>query len=115
MECCIARPDPQPLSLIVLTLMLPYSIAFAIGWTVLLALWILFGIPLGPGSGMFYPPARAHDLRAVVPSIFLDFFAPRIHCLIPSEAAKKSSECFETLSMNGKSSMISNLLRSSLR
>ena len=40
-----------------LTLMLPYSVAFAIGWTVLLALWILFGIPLGPGSGMVYPPA----------------------------------------------------------
>ena len=40
-----------------LTLMLPYSLAFAIGWTVLLALWILFGIPLGPGSGMVYPPA----------------------------------------------------------
>jgi aminobenzoyl-glutamate transport protein len=40
-----------------LTLMLPYSVAFAIGWTVLLALWILFGIPLGPGSGMVYLPA----------------------------------------------------------
>ena len=39
-----------------LTLMLPYSIAFAIGWTVLLALWLLLGIPLGPGSGMVYPP-----------------------------------------------------------
>jgi aminobenzoyl-glutamate transport protein len=40
-----------------LTLMLPYSIAFAIGWTALLALWLLLGIPLGPGSGMVYPPA----------------------------------------------------------
>ena len=40
-----------------LTLMLPYSVAFAIGWTALLALWILLGIPLGPGSGMVYPPA----------------------------------------------------------
>ncbi|HZA54350.1 MAG TPA: AbgT family transporter [Candidatus Udaeobacter sp.] len=40
-----------------LTLMLPYSVAFAIGWTVLLALWLLLGIPLGPGSGMVYPPA----------------------------------------------------------
>src|SRR5215813_11918 len=37
-------------------LMLPYSIAFAIGWTALLALWLLLGIPLGPGSGMVYPP-----------------------------------------------------------
>ena len=40
-----------------LTLMLPYSIAFAIGWTALLAFWLLLGIPLGPGSGMIYPPA----------------------------------------------------------
>src|SRR5215475_2942496 len=40
-----------------LTLMLPYSIAFAIGWTALLVLWLLLGIPLGPGSGMVYPPA----------------------------------------------------------
>jgi aminobenzoyl-glutamate transport protein len=40
-----------------LTLMLPYSVAFAIGWTVLLAIWLLLGIPLGPGSGMVYPPA----------------------------------------------------------
>jgi aminobenzoyl-glutamate transport protein len=39
-----------------LTLMLPYSVAFAIGWTALLALWLLLGIPLGPGSGMVYPP-----------------------------------------------------------
>lgn len=40
-----------------LTLMLPYSIAFAIGWTLLLAVWLLLGIPLGPGSGMVYRPA----------------------------------------------------------
>jgi aminobenzoyl-glutamate transport protein len=40
-----------------LTLMLPYSVTFAIGWTLLLALWLLLGIPLGPGSGMVYPPA----------------------------------------------------------
>jgi aminobenzoyl-glutamate transport protein len=40
-----------------LTLMLPYSVAFAVGWTLLLALWLLLGIPLGPGSGMVYPPA----------------------------------------------------------
>jgi aminobenzoyl-glutamate transport protein len=40
-----------------LTLMLPYSVAFAIGWTVLLAVWLFLGIPLGPGSGMVYPPA----------------------------------------------------------
>jgi aminobenzoyl-glutamate transport protein len=40
-----------------LTLMIPYSIAFAIGWTLLLGLWLLFGFPLGPGSGAVYVPA----------------------------------------------------------
>lgn len=40
-----------------LTLMLPYSVAFAIGWTLLLVIWLLLGIPLGPGSGMVYTPA----------------------------------------------------------
>lgn len=39
------------------TLMLPYSVAFALGWTALLALWLLLGIPLGPGSAIVYPPA----------------------------------------------------------
>jgi aminobenzoyl-glutamate transport protein len=40
-----------------LTLMLPYSLAFAIGWAALLALWLLLGVPLGPGSPIVYPPA----------------------------------------------------------
>ena len=40
-----------------LTLMLPYSISFAIGWTLLLVTWLVMGIPLGPGSGVVYPPA----------------------------------------------------------
>jgi aminobenzoyl-glutamate transport protein len=39
-----------------LTLMLPYSVSFAIGWTLLLIAWLLLGIPLGPGSGVVYPP-----------------------------------------------------------
>jgi len=34
--------------------MLPYSIAFFIVWTVLLIAWISLGVPLGPGSGIFY-------------------------------------------------------------
>jgi aminobenzoyl-glutamate transport protein len=39
----------------ILALMLPYSIAFAFSWTLLLALWLLFGIPLGPGASLIYP------------------------------------------------------------
>jgi aminobenzoyl-glutamate transport protein len=40
-----------------LTLMLPYSVAFAVGWTALMGFWLLLGIPLGPGSIVVYPPA----------------------------------------------------------
>jgi aminobenzoyl-glutamate transport protein len=40
-----------------LALMLPYSVAFAVTWTVLLAIWLLLGIPLGPGASLTYPPA----------------------------------------------------------
>jgi aminobenzoyl-glutamate transport protein len=39
----------------ILVTMLPYSVAFAIGWTLLLVLWVAFGIPLGPGVSLTYP------------------------------------------------------------
>jgi aminobenzoyl-glutamate transport protein len=32
--------------------MLPYSIAFFIGWVILLIIWLLAGLPLGPGAGV---------------------------------------------------------------
>lgn len=32
--------------------MLPYSIVFFIGWVVLLIIWLLTGLPLGPGAGL---------------------------------------------------------------
>ncbi|MGJ3243755.1 MAG: AbgT family transporter [Opitutales bacterium] len=35
--------------------MLPYSIAFGLGWTVLLVLWYLLGLPLGPGAPLSLP------------------------------------------------------------
>ena len=35
--------------------MLPYSIAFAIGWSALFALWIGFGWAIGPGAPLTYP------------------------------------------------------------
>ena len=34
--------------------MLPYSIGFFIIWTILLIIWIIFGLPLGPNAGLFY-------------------------------------------------------------
>lgn len=35
--------------------MMPYSIAFFIFWTLLIIVWTYLNIPLGPGSGIFYP------------------------------------------------------------
>ena len=32
--------------------MLPYSIFFMIGWSVLLIIWMMFGLPLGPGASL---------------------------------------------------------------
>ncbi|HEX7027591.1 MAG TPA: AbgT family transporter [Gammaproteobacteria bacterium] len=37
-------------------MMLPYSIAFSVGATLLLIVWMLLGIPLGPGVEMIYSP-----------------------------------------------------------
>lgn len=39
-----------------ISVMLPYSIAFAIGWTILLIVWLSADIPLGPGVSAFYDP-----------------------------------------------------------
>ncbi|PAV27818.1 aminobenzoyl-glutamate transporter [Virgibacillus profundi] len=36
--------------------MLPYSIYFLAGWTIMLIVWMLFGIPLGPGGPLEYHP-----------------------------------------------------------
>ncbi|MFP6677202.1 MAG: AbgT family transporter [Pirellulaceae bacterium] len=41
----------------VISLMLPYTIAFLISWVILLVIWMALGIPLGPGgSPMFMEP-----------------------------------------------------------
>ncbi len=34
----------------VISAMLPYSVVFLIGWSLLLILWILFALPIGPGA-----------------------------------------------------------------
>lgn len=36
--------------------MLPYSIAFGISWMIMLAVWLIFGLPLGPGAPVIYVP-----------------------------------------------------------
>ncbi|SFB33141.1 aminobenzoyl-glutamate transport protein [Lentibacillus halodurans] len=37
-----------------ISVMLPYSLYFLIGWTIMLVVWMLLGIPLGPGSPIIY-------------------------------------------------------------
>ena len=38
----------------VMATMLPYSIVFFILWTILIIIWILLGLPLGPGADLYY-------------------------------------------------------------
>lgn len=38
-----------------ISVMFPYSIFFLIVWALVLVVWMLFGIDLGPGSGITYP------------------------------------------------------------
>lgn len=38
----------------VISTMLPYSLAFLIGWIIMFSVWYLLGLPLGPGSPLFY-------------------------------------------------------------
>ena len=34
--------------------MIPYSVAFLIGWSLMLVVWLLLGLPIGPGIGINY-------------------------------------------------------------
>lgn len=38
----------------IISVMLPYSIAFLIGWIILLIIWLTLGLPLGPDSQIYY-------------------------------------------------------------
>ncbi len=49
----IARYDKKAGIGTVISTMLPYSFVFLIGWSVLLVIWILLELPIGPGASMF--------------------------------------------------------------
>ncbi|MHC4908507.1 MAG: AbgT family transporter [Planctomycetota bacterium] len=36
--------------------MLPYTIVFAVVWTIMIVIWMALGIPLGPGGGLTFTP-----------------------------------------------------------
>ncbi len=41
------------------SVMLPYSVVFLIGWAIMFGLWIGFELPIGPGAPLQYVPATA--------------------------------------------------------
>ena len=45
--------DPKAGIGTVVATMLPYTIAFLIVWMILLSLWLLIGLPVGPGAELF--------------------------------------------------------------
>lgn len=53
----LQRYEPKAGIGTVVAVMLPYSMVFLIGWTVLFALWMAMGWPIGPGAPLEYIPA----------------------------------------------------------
>ena len=49
----VQRYDPKAGIGTVIATMLPYSIAFLVGWMALLVIWLLLGVPLGPGAELY--------------------------------------------------------------
>jgi aminobenzoyl-glutamate transport protein len=49
----VQRYDPKAGIGTVIATMLPYSIAFLAVWMVLLVIWLLLGVPLGPGAELY--------------------------------------------------------------
>ncbi len=49
----VKKYDPESGIGTLVSLMLPYSIMFLISWVILLVLWMLLGLPLGPGAFIY--------------------------------------------------------------
>ncbi len=49
----VQRYDKQGGIGTVIATMLPYSVAFLVAWMVLMAIWLLLGLPLGPGAELY--------------------------------------------------------------
>ena len=55
-----ALPHPATLFaifalLVIVATMLPYTVVFLVGWMVLFSIWLIFGLPVGPGSPLYIP------------------------------------------------------------
>ena len=53
----LQRYEPKAGIGTVIAVMLPYSMVFLAGWTVLFAIWMAMGWPIGPGAPLDYIPA----------------------------------------------------------
>lgn len=53
----LQRYEPKAGIGTVIATMLPYSLVFALGWTLLFAVWLALGLPIGPDSPLQYIPA----------------------------------------------------------
>jgi aminobenzoyl-glutamate transport protein len=53
----LQRYEPRAGIGTVIAVMLPYSIVFMVGWTLLFSIWLLLGLPIGPGAPLEYIPA----------------------------------------------------------
>ncbi len=51
----LARWDPKAGIGTVIATMLPYTVVFLLVWTVLLTVWLLLALPVGPGAPLFIP------------------------------------------------------------
>ncbi|MBA2745699.1 MAG: AbgT family transporter, partial [Flavisolibacter sp.] len=38
----------------IVSLMLPYSLIFLLGWIILFIIWYYTGLPIGPGAEIYY-------------------------------------------------------------
>ena len=53
----LQRYEPKAGIGTVISVMLPYSVVFALGWTALFVVWLAFDLPIGPGAPLQYIPA----------------------------------------------------------
>lgn len=49
----VARYEPKAGIGTVIATMLPYTVVFLVSWTALLVIWMLAGLPVGPGAGLY--------------------------------------------------------------
>ena len=60
--------DPKARVGTLIALMLPYTIAFTISWSIMLLVWVGLKIPLGPGAKLeYHTPATAPEVVSPVP------------------------------------------------